>query len=156
MKIAEHCFLITGAASGLGAATADRLVAAGGRVVLADISEAAREHAAALGASARFCHCDITDSASVSAALDVAEQSFGALHGVIHCAGVVSVAKLVDREGEPAPLEGFEKTLAINLSGTFNVARLAAARMARNVAEGKTESAASFSIPLRSRPSMVR
>ncbi|MGS0466958.1 SDR family NAD(P)-dependent oxidoreductase [Cobetia marina] len=119
MKIAEHCFLITGAASGLGAATADRLVAAGGRVVLADISEAAREHAAALGASARFCHCDITDSASVSAALDVAEQSFGALHGVIHCAGVVSVAKLVDREGEPAPLEGFEKTLAINLSGTF-------------------------------------
>lgn len=132
MKIANHCFLITGAASGLGAATAARLVAAGGRVVLADVSEAARAQAEALGESARFCHCDITDSSSVDAALDVAEQTFGSLQGVIHCAGIVSVAKLVDREGEPAPLEGFERTLAVNLVGTFNVARLAAARMARN------------------------
>lgn len=137
MKIADHCFLITGAASGLGAATASRIVAAGGQVVLADLAEAAREQADALGEAARFCHCDITDSASVEAALDVAEQTFGAIHGVIHCAGVVSVAKLVDRYGEPAPLEGFEKTLAINLSGTFNVARLTAARMARNAAEGE-------------------
>ncbi|MCA1771869.1 MAG: SDR family NAD(P)-dependent oxidoreductase [Halomonas sp.] len=134
MQVKDHTFLITGAASGLGAATAERLVAAGARVVLCDLSDSVKSHAEHLGDGARACLADITSQEQMQQAVDTAVALGGehGLSGVIHCAGVVSVAKLVDREGNPADLESYTKTININLVGTFNVMRLAAAAMAQN------------------------
>lgn len=135
MHVKDNTFLITGAASGLGAATAERLVAGGGRVVLCDLSDAVEAHAETLGEAARAVRGDVTSGDDIQAAVDaaVALSEGRGLAGVVHCAGVVSVGKLVDREGNPADLEAYQRTLQINLVGTFNVMRLAAAAMAKNV-----------------------
>lgn len=134
MQVKESTFLITGAASGLGAATAERLVAAGARVVLCDLNDSVNAHAQQLGSNARAILADITSGEQMQQAVDAAVALGGerGLSGVVHCAGVVSVAKLVDREGNPADLESYMKTITINLVGTFNVMRLAAAAMAKN------------------------
>lgn len=134
MQVKDNTFLITGAASGLGAATAERLVAAGGRVVLCDLSDAVQAHAERLGDAARAVRGDVTSGDDIQAAVEAAVALGGerGLSGVVHCAGVVSVAKLVDREGNPADLEAYNRTIQINLVGTFNVMRLAAAAMAKN------------------------
>ncbi|KXS39586.1 MAG: 3-hydroxyacyl-CoA dehydrogenase [Halomonadaceae bacterium T82-2] len=136
MQIRDRQFLVTGAASGLGAATAERLVAGGARVVLSDRSEAVNALAASLGEPAEAVCGDILDADAMQAAVDRAVAR-GGLHGLVHCAGVVSVAKLLDRDGAPASLDDFARTVAINLTGTFNVVRLAAAAMARNAPEGE-------------------
>lgn len=136
MQLTQRTFLITGAASGLGAATAERLVAGGARVVLCDLSEAVDALAERLGEAALACRGDVTDGAAMQSAVDLAVAQ-GGLHGVVHCAGVVSVAKLLDRDGKPADLDAFARTVQINLVGTFNVLRLAAAAMARNEPEGE-------------------
>ncbi|MGC3874251.1 SDR family NAD(P)-dependent oxidoreductase [Halomonas sp. GXIMD04776] len=135
MQLQDRNFLITGAASGLGAATAERLVAGGAKVVLCDLSDTVEAIASRLGDSAIACQGDITSPEDMQTAVDHA-LNLGGLHGVVHCAGVVSVAKLLDREGNPADLDAFAKTIHINLVGTFNVLRLAAAAMARNSPEG--------------------
>ncbi len=134
MQVKDSTFLITGAASGLGAATAERLVAGGGRVVLCDLSDAVETHAERLGGAARAVRGDVTSGDDIQAAVDaaVALSDGRGLAGVVHCAGVVSVAKLVDREGNPADLDAYMQTININLVGTFNVMRLAAAAMAKN------------------------
>ncbi|MEA2119346.1 SDR family NAD(P)-dependent oxidoreductase [Halovibrio sp. HP20-50] len=134
MQVKDSTLLITGAASGLGAATAARLVAAGAKVVLCDLNDSVKAHAQQLGASARAFLADITSAEQMQQAVDSAVELGGerGLSGVVHCAGVVSVAKLVDREGNPADLESYTKTININLVGTFNVMRLAAAAMAKN------------------------
>ncbi|RBI65702.1 3-hydroxyacyl-CoA dehydrogenase [Vreelandella sulfidaeris] len=134
MQVKDSTFLITGAASGLGAATAERLVAAGARVVLCDLNDSVNSHAQQLGGNARAFMADITSAEQMQQAIDAAVALGGerGLSGVVHCAGVVSVAKLVDREGNPADLESYAKTININLVGTFNVMRLAAAAMAKN------------------------
>ncbi|ASK18506.1 SDR family NAD(P)-dependent oxidoreductase [Vreelandella alkaliphila] len=134
MQVKDCTFLITGAASGLGAATAERLIAAGGSVVLCDMNNSVLEHAKRLGDRAVACIADITSAEQMQQAIDEAIALAGdsGLSGVIHCAGVVSVAKLVDRNGNPADLESYAKTININLVGTFNVMRLAAAAMAKN------------------------
>ncbi|MGO1603376.1 MAG: SDR family NAD(P)-dependent oxidoreductase [Halomonas sp.] len=134
MQVKESTFLITGAASGLGAATAERLVAAGARVVLCDLNDSVERHAEQLGGRAQACLVDITSAEQMQQAVDTAVALGGesGLSGVVHCAGVVSVAKLVDREGNPAALDSYAKTININLIGTFNVMRLAAAAMAKN------------------------
>ncbi|MFB9147968.1 SDR family NAD(P)-dependent oxidoreductase [Halomonas alkalicola] len=134
MHVKDNTFLITGAASGLGAATAERLVVAGGRVVLCDLSDAVKAHAERLGDAARAVRGDVTSGDDIQAAVDAAVELSGGrgLAGVVHCAGVVSVAKLVDREGNPADLDAYARTININLVGTFNVMRLAAAAMAKN------------------------
>jgi len=140
MDIAGKAFLVTGGGSGLGAATARRLVAGGARVVLADLAEqAGAALAGELGAAARFAPTDVADEAGVQAAVDAALDAFGALHGVVNCAGVVHGARLLDREGQPHPLETFRRTLEVNLVGSFNVLRLAARAMAANApgAEGE-------------------
>ncbi|NGO88240.1 MAG: SDR family NAD(P)-dependent oxidoreductase [Halomonas sp.] len=134
MQVKDRTFLITGAASGLGAATAARLVKAGGKVLLCDMSDRVADLAEQWGAQAHACIADITSADDMQAAVNKAVALGGesGLSGVIHCAGVVSVAKLVDRQGNPADLESYARTIQINLVGTFNVMRLAAAAMASN------------------------
>jgi len=134
MQVKDRTFLITGAASGLGAATAERLVSAGANVLLCDMSDRVSNLAVQLGAQAKACVADITSATDMQQAIDraVALGGESGLSGVVHCAGVVSVAKLVDREGNPADLDSYARTVHINLVGTFNVMRLAAAAMAKN------------------------
>ncbi len=128
MKIENQVFLIAGGGSGLGAATARKLVAEGGRVVIADVNDAGDWVAKQFGAEARFLHTDVTDEKGVQAAVDLCFSAFGSLRGVVNCAGVAPGERVVGRTG-PHALASFERTVRINLVGTFNVIRLAAARM---------------------------
>ena len=132
MQISDHSFIITGSGSGLGAATARLLVAAGGKVLLADVDSASGEVLAAeLGSNARFSLTDVTDAAGAEAAVAACRAGFGAVHGLINCAGVAPSERVVGRTG-PHKLESFARTVQINLVGTFNMLRLAAAAMAQS------------------------
>ena len=132
MQVANKVFLITGAGSGLGAATARKVVAGGAKVVLADVNCAAGEALAAeLGASARFVECDVSSEISGKAAVDLAVSAFGALHVLVNCAGIAPAAKTLGKEG-PHPLDLFQKVITVNLIGSFNMIRLAAEAMNRN------------------------
>lgn len=127
MQIANHTFLVTGGSSGLGAACARRLVKLGGRVVIADLNEeAGAALAAELGQAARFAVTNVTDEASVKAAIGLAQEAFGGLHGAINCAGIAIATTVLSSKRGTHKLEDFNKVLAVNLSGTFNVIRLAA------------------------------
>lgn len=131
MKIEGNSFLVTGGASGLGLASARHLIKQGGSVVLLDLPTSAGEQsAAALGERAVFAPADVTDATGVGAALDAAE-ALGELRGVVHCAGRGGTMRIVGKDGEPASLDFFEQVVQVNLVGSFNVLRLAAARMAR-------------------------
>ena len=138
MQIANHAFLVTGGGSGLGAATAKMIVANGGQVLIADVTDQGEALAKQLGAPARFAKTDVTDEASTQAAIDLCVSSFGAIHGAINCAGVASGDRVVGREG-PHPLAKFERTVRVNLIGTFNVIRLAATKMSLQPAEASGE-----------------
>lgn len=132
MQIAGCVFLVTGAASGLGAACARMIVANGGKVVLADISDAnGAALAAELGASARFARTDVADEASAEAAIAGGLAAFGALHGIVNCAGVAIGEKVLGKEG-PHALASFTRVIQINLIGSFNLTRLAAESMSKN------------------------
>jgi NAD(P)-dependent dehydrogenase (short-subunit alcohol dehydrogenase family) len=137
MRIDGISALVTGGASGLGLATARRLVDRGAAsVVLLDLPSSPGEQAAAdLGGAARFVAADITDEAGVSAALDAAEEA-GPLRAVVHCAGRGGDrVRILDKERRPGALDTFEQVLRVNLVGTYNVLRLAAARMSGNDVE---------------------
>lgn len=133
MRLDGTSTLVTGGASGLGLATATRLVERGARVVLLDLptsggTEAAKE----LGDAASFVPADILDDEQVGAALDAAEAN-GPLRAVVHCAGRGGDRlRIVDKEGNPGDLDSFRSVVGTNLFGTYNVLRLAAARMAAN------------------------
>ncbi len=132
MEIQNRTFFVTGGGSGLGAATARLLAEGGGRVVIADVNDEAGESVAySIGEKARFEHTDVTDEESVQAAIDATLEAFGSLHGLVNCAGIGPAKKVLGRKG-PHPLEDFRKTVEINLIGTFNTTRLAAAVMAEN------------------------
>lgn len=125
MQINNKVFLITGAGSGLGAATAQALAAAGARVVLADLNREAGERLAGeLGANALFVETDVASEASASQAVRMAVERFGGLQGLVNCAGIAPAEKIAGREG-PHRLESFAKVININLVGTFNMIRLA-------------------------------
>jgi NAD(P)-dependent dehydrogenase (short-subunit alcohol dehydrogenase family) len=129
MRIEGAHALVTGGASGLGLATARRLLGRGARVFLLDLpSSPGEEVAAQLGADARFVPGDVTNVADVAAAVDAAAQD-GPLRIVANCAGVATPGKLVGRDG-PLPLEKYLRVININLGGTVNVAAQAAARIA--------------------------
>ena len=123
MQIQDNVFIITGGASGLGAATARMIAAAGGKVLLADVQvDAGTALAAEL--EGRFLKCDVTSEADGQAVVALAED-MGTLRGLINCAGVAPAVKTVGKDG-PHPLDVFQRAININLVGTFNMARLAA------------------------------
>ena len=125
-------FLITGGSSGLGAACARRLAGAGANVVLADVNEAlGNALAKELVDKARFIRTDVTDAASTQTAVDAALSAFGSISGAINCAGIVLAMRVLGKEG-PHDLAAFARVLNVNVVGTFNVVRLAAAAMSRN------------------------
>ena len=129
MHIQNCVFLIAGGGSGLGAATAKMIVANGGAVVLADINkDAGTAKATELGAQARFIETNVTDEASVQAAVDLCVSAFGGIHGAVNCAGVAPGERVVGKNG-PHSLANFRRAVEINLIGTFNVIRLAAHAM---------------------------
>lgn len=133
MQLTNNTFLVTGGASGLGAATAAAIVDGGGRVVIADLPSSDGEAtAASLGDAAMFRAVDITDEHSLAEALDSA-RSHGPLRGAVHCAGRGGDRlRILDKEGDPAPLQSFRDVVEVNLIGTYNVLRLASARIARS------------------------
>jgi NAD(P)-dependent dehydrogenase (short-subunit alcohol dehydrogenase family) len=132
MNVPGSTFLISGAASGLGAGTARLLAQAGANVVLADMNRETGEGIAAeLGARACFAPTNVTIEDEVQAAIDLARQRFGRIDGAVSCAGVVIGERLLGRNG-PHRLESFRRVLEVNVIGTFNVVRLAAAAMAGN------------------------
>ncbi|MFP3456146.1 SDR family NAD(P)-dependent oxidoreductase [Psychrobacter sp. SIMBA_152] len=135
MQVKENSFLVTGGASGLGESVARAIVGQGGNVVIADLNESAGQTLVAeLGDSSRFVRCDITNGDEVQSAVEMAESAFGSLQGSINCAGIVVVQKLLDRDNNPADLEAFSRGVNINLVGSFNVARLVAASIAKRLA----------------------
>lgn len=129
MRLEGTAAVVTGGASGLGYATARRLVKEGANVVILDL-ESSRGVEAANEIGARFVAADVTDEAAVNAALDAAEEA-GPLRSVVHCAGRGHTLRVLDKDGEPAPLEFYAGVIQTNLIGSFNVLRLAAARIAR-------------------------
>ena len=139
MQIQNHVFLVTGGGSGLGAATATMLAANGGKVVIADLNEpAGKDIAGFLGGAVRFVEADVTDEASTRAAVDLCVSAFGAIHGLVNCAGVAPGERVVGRNG-PHALASFERAVKINLIGTFNAIRLAAAKMSVQPPEASGE-----------------
>lgn len=133
MQIQGTSALVTGGASGLGLATARRLVERGASVVIADLPTSDGEVVAKeLGDAATFAAADVMDTAAMESALDGAERN-GPLRVVIHCAGRGGDRqRIIDKDRTPGDLSSFEEILRVNLTGTYNVLRLAAARMARN------------------------
>jgi NAD(P)-dependent dehydrogenase (short-subunit alcohol dehydrogenase family) len=124
--------LVTGGASGLGGATVEMVVAAGGRALIADVNEQTGQAAAArLGDRVRFVKTDVTSDTDMQRAVDTAVKELGGVHGLICAAGVGTVGRVLPKEG-PQPLDQFARTININLVGTFNAIRLAAAAMAGN------------------------
>jgi NAD(P)-dependent dehydrogenase (short-subunit alcohol dehydrogenase family) len=123
-------YIVTGGASGLGAATARRLVGAGARVLLADRDvEHGEALAATLGPGAAFCETDVTSEADAARAVDTVQRSFGGVRGLVNCAGVAVSVRVLGRDGVH-DLDTFMRVLRINVGGTFNMTRLAAAAMA--------------------------
>jgi len=139
MQVAGRTFLITGAASGLGEATARRLARAGANVAICDIgAEQGGKTAAEIGAQAIFTAADVTDEAQVTQAIAAARRKFGDLHGAVNCAGIAPGERVLGKSG-PHRLDSFRRAIEINLIGTFNVLRLAAQAMAGNVPDGEGE-----------------
>ena len=131
MQIRDSVFIVTGGASGLGAGTARMLVGQGGRVVLADLNEAAGNALAAeLGTAARFVATNVADEGSAKACVAAALAEFGGLNGLVNCAGIAPAEKVVGKNGAHS-LEVFSRVVSINLVGTFNMIRLAAEAMSQ-------------------------
>jgi NAD(P)-dependent dehydrogenase (short-subunit alcohol dehydrogenase family) len=132
MQLKGSTFIVTGGASGLGGATVRMVAAGGGNAVIADLKDTEGQALAKeLGARVRFVRTDVTDEASAKAAIAAAQDGWGALHGLVNCAGIVYGEKTVGKEGAHS-LGGFVRTVNINLIGTFNMIRLAAEAMAKN------------------------
>lgn len=132
MKIQDNTFIVTGGASGLGAATVRALHAAGANVVIADLNDAqGNALAAELGERAVFSRTNVADEADAQATVNLASSRFGSLRGLVNCAGIGGAAKVVGKHGAH-PLDAFSKTIQVNLIGSFNMARLAATAMASN------------------------
>ena len=132
MRIEDSVFMITGGGSGLGLAAARQLLGQGGKVLLLDINaEAGQRAAAELGEGARFVQADITREEDGRVAVAQALEAFGAVHGLVNCAGIAPAEKILGRSGVHG-LDSFRRTVEVNLIGSFNLLRLAAEAMAQN------------------------
>jgi NAD(P)-dependent dehydrogenase (short-subunit alcohol dehydrogenase family) len=139
MRLASSTTIITGGASGLGRAVAERLHAAGGRVALLDLpASPGAAVAATLGERALFTPADVTNEAEVAAALEATVARHGAVHALVNCAGIGLADRTYGKRG-PAALDTFTRVIRVNLIGTFNAIRLAAARMAANPPDDEGE-----------------
>lgn len=137
MQLSGKAFLVTGGSSGLGAAVVREFVKHGANAVILDINEPREGPAADAAARVRFQKTDVSNPDQVQAAVDLAVREFGGLHGAVNCAGIATAERIIGREG-PQPLEHFAKTITVNLIGSFNVMRLAAAQMLKQeVAPGE-------------------
>jgi NAD(P)-dependent dehydrogenase (short-subunit alcohol dehydrogenase family) len=140
MNINETVSLVTGGGSGLGEATTRALAARGGRVAILDLAKSrGAEIAQELGSNVLFLEGDVTNEEQVAAAVDCAVATFGAVQVVVNCAGIGTAGKTVGKNEQPLDLASFRKTIEVNLIGTFNVIRLAAARMAKNTPNANGE-----------------
>ncbi len=128
MQLSNRTFLVTGGASGLGAAVVREFTSAGANAVICDINEPREAPGSETAGRVRFAKTDVADEAQVQAAIDLAVREFGALHGVVNCAGIATAERVIGRDG-PQPLDHFTRVVRVNLIGTFNVIRLAAAQM---------------------------
>lgn len=138
MNVDGKVALVTGGASGLGGATVKELHDAGASVVIVDLPSSNGEVVAKeLGDRARFAPADVTSEDEVKAAVAVATESFGGLHIAVNCAGVGFPGRVLTRDGDPTDLERFEFVVRVNLIGTFNVIRLAAAQIAKQEPDGE-------------------
>jgi len=138
MEITTSKVVVTGGASGLGEATARYLAGAGATVALFDRDAEKGEAVAASLPNASFVAVDVTSEESVGAGVAQASDAMGGITAAVNCAGIVTGARMVGKKG-PFPLEMFQRTIDINLVGAFNVARLAAAEMAKNTANADGE-----------------
>lgn len=129
MRLDQAASIVTGGASGLGAATAEAFRARGAAVTILDRDPAGADFAASIGAG--FVAVDVTDEAAVAAGIAAARAAMGRIDVLVNCAGIAIGERLLGRDG-PHRLESFRRTIDINLTGTFNAMRLAAAEMARN------------------------
>ena len=139
MKLQNAVALVTGGASGLGAATVRAFLEGGGRATILDRPNSPGEQLAQeLGGNALFAAADVTNTDQVTAAIQKTLAAFGGIHILVNCAGVGSAIKITGKQG-PMPLEVFEMVIKINLIGTFNVTRLAATEMLNNMPNVESE-----------------
>jgi len=139
MQIEDSAFIVTGGASGLGAGTVRNLVRLGGKVLIADLNEIAGQALInELGAAVRFIRADVTAEADAKAAVAAAVENFGALHGLVNCAGIAIGEKVLGKEG-PHALTSLARCLNINVVGSFNFIRIAVEQMAKQIANEEGE-----------------
>ncbi len=134
MQLSEIRAVISGGASGLGLAVARHFQANGGRVTLLDIdAEAGKRAQSALGEGAWYFPADVTDEAAIAEVVNQAGQAMGAVNVAVNCAGILGAGRILGRQG-PMPLQRFQTTIMVNLVGSFNLAKAAAAHMQHNQA----------------------
>ncbi len=132
MQLSSARAVITGGASGLGRATAERVIAAGGHVVILDVNdELGKASASQLGANASYVRTDVADEDSVRAAIDTASKFMGGITLAVNCAGIATAGRTLGRDG-PWPAENFNRVIQVNLVGSYNVTKEAAAVMQLN------------------------
>lgn len=133
MEIKGLGVVVTGGGSGLGEATARAFAAKGAQIAILDLARSrGAEIAKEIGGKSFFAECDVTSGEQASAAIDKAVATFGAIHVLINCAGIGTAGKVLGKDNVPLELESFRRVVEINLIGTFNVIRLAAAKMVKN------------------------
>lgn len=133
MDIKQCVAVVTGGASGLGEAVIKYITAKGGKAAILDFdSDKGEKLAAELGDSVIFCKTDVTDEVSVQKAIHDTMKAFGGIHVAVNCAGIVAPRKVIDKKGNPMPIDFFNKVIQVNLIGTMNVIRLTAVEMLKN------------------------
>ena len=131
MQLDGRTILVTGGASGLGLATAEMVATSGGTAVALDVKAASASSTAPRTARTQYIQTDVTDEDAVGRAIDEVLARHGAIHGLVNAAGIPAAERVLAKEG-PLALDRFARVIQVNLIGTFNVIRLAAAAMARN------------------------